>query len=364
MGYRILNVDFNEQLESEIYRKTRLTEKELRFDTGRKSKNGEYKIEELDYFTAQYKNEEDFYNTLVEYKYINEKTSTTKSITISHTSRARLIQDEVIYNDKTVVKTAIDFILKKREAVSNKRKEVILLDNSDEVLEFIDYIKNLALDEVSRKYLVGPYPFFSDMEEVSLREMIPQEVYDANGVIKTKGLKGLLKDYINYTEIYNEAVKNNDDVLEASTNLDAVNSKIDKLIRGNYRVFRNLIVWESRYEKILKKELALSTDVVTRNTLSVLLEEVKLQKSYRNKKISREALEAFYEEKKDRLEYIPEEDNHINNEELERMYQEGGIEKIMANVDADTLYSRNSNIKDIEVLSKKEHKASSFHGKK
>ncbi len=364
MGYRILNVNFNEQLESEVYRKTKLTEKELRFDTGRKSKNGEYKIEELDYFTAQYKNEEDFYNTLVEHKYINEKTSTTKSITISHTNRGRLIQDEVIYNDKTVVNTAIDFILKKRKVVSNKQKEVILLDNSDEVLEFIDYIKNLALDEVSRKYLLGPYPFFSDMEEVSLRKMISQEVYDKTGNLKTKGLTGLLKDYINCVRIYDESIRNNDGVLDAATDLDSVNSKIDRLIRGNYRVFRNLIVWESRYEKILKKELEISTNPITRNTLSVLYEEVRLQKAYRNKKVSKDTLADFYETKKDRLEYIPESDYHIKNEEIEQLYMDGGIENVMINMDTDVLYSTESNIKDIEILSKREQNESSFHGKK
>lgn len=364
MGYRILNIDFNEQLESEVYRKTKLTEKELIFDIGRKSKSGVYKIEELDYFTAQYKNEEDFYNTLVEHKYINKETSTTKSITISHLNRDKLIHDEAIYDDKMVVKTAIDFIAKKRKAIPNKEKRVILIDNSEEVLEFIEYIKDLALDKVSRKYLLGPYPLFTDMEEVSLKKMIPQEVHDINGTLKTKGLTGLLRDYIDCFRIYHKSLEDNDGVLEASSDLDNINSKIDKFIRGNYRVFRNLIVWESRYEKILKKELELSTDLTTRNTLSVLLEEVRLQKAYRNKRISIETLEAFYEEKKDRLEYIPVEDTRINNEELERLYQEGGIENIMTNVDTNTLYSRKSNIKDIEVLAKKGQDESSFHGKK
>ena len=70
MGYRILNVNFNEQLECEVFKGIRLTEKEIKLDVGRKNKSGEYKIEELDYFTAQYKNETDLYNDLIKRNYI------------------------------------------------------------------------------------------------------------------------------------------------------------------------------------------------------------------------------------------------------------------------------------------------------
>lgn len=365
MGYRILNANFNEQLESEVFKGVRLIEKEIKLDVGRKSRSGEYKIEELDYFTAQYKNETDLYNELIKRNYIDKEFSTTESIIISHTSRSRLIQDDVIYDDKMISDAASFLISTKRNKSFNqtsKEDKPILVDNNEVVLEFIEYIKHLALDKISRKYLLGPYPCFDDVSEEYLKSMIPQEVFGIDGSLKTKGIVGLLKDYVNYSRIYEESNKNGEDRLEVIYALDNVNRKIDRLIRGNYRIFRNLVVWENRYEKILLKELETSKDPVVRNALSVLLTEIKIQRSYRNERVSKDTLDIFYEEKADMFEYVPMENDYVNNEELERLYQDGGLENVMINMDTDALYSTESNIKDIEVLSKR-GKNTSFYGK-
>lgn len=356
MGYRILNVNFNEQIENEIFKGVKLTKNEIKLDVGRKNRNGEYKIEELDYFTAQYKNEKDFYNELMKHNYIDKENSTTESITITHTNRSRLIQDEVIYNDKMISDASAFLISEKRNRTldqKSKGDKLILIGNSEVVLEFIEYIKHLALDKISRKYLLGPYPCFDDVSEEYLKSMIPQEVFGIDGSLKTKGLTGLLKDYVNCSRIYEESNKNGEDRLEVIYALDNINGKIDRLIRGNYRIFRNLVVWENRYERVLLKELETSKDPVVRNTLSVLLTEVKIQKLYRNGMISKDILDAFYEEKSDRLEYVPVEEDCVNNEEIESLYQDGGLENVMINMDTDALYSTESNIKDIEVLTKR-----------
>lgn len=364
MGYRILNVNFNEQLECEVFKGIRLTEKEIKLDVGRKNKSGEYKIEELDYFTAQYKNETDLYNDLIKRNYIDKESSTTESITITHTSRSKLIKDDVIYDDKMVSDVASFLISKKQnKSFSQKEDNPILVDNSEVVLEFIDYIKHLALDKMSRKYLLGPYPCFDDVSEEYLKSMIPQEVFGIDGSLKAKKLTGLLKDYINCSRIYEESNKNGEDRLEVIYALDNVNRKIDRFIRGNYRVFRNLVAWENRYEKVLLKELETSNDPNVKNVLSVLLTEIKMQRSYRNGRISKDTLDVFYEEKTDMFEYVPIENDYVNNEELERLYQDGGLENVMINMDTNTLYSIERNVKDIEMLSKREHNSSSFSSK-
>ena len=60
---------------------------------------------------------------------------------------------------------------------------------------------------------------------------------------------------------------------------------------------------------------------------------------------------------------VPIENDYVNNEELERLYQDGGLENVMINMDTNTLYSIERNVKDIEMLSKREHNSSSFSSK-
>ena len=88
-----------------------------------------------------------------------------------------------------------------------------------------------------------------------------------------------------------------------------------------------------------------------------------MQRSYRNGRISKDTLDVFYEEKTDMFEYVPIENDYVNNEELERLYQDGGLENVMINMDTNTLYSIERNVKDIEMLSKREHNSSSFSSK-
>lgn len=362
MGYHIINMDFNNLLANLRYKnkdgEIKISDFDIKIDVRRSVSKSGYRIEELDYFTSQCKNENEFYNALVSNNYIDISKSKTKSIVISHIKQSgKIVNDDIIYDDELVTKTALDIIAKKLRKSKYKTSDKIMVNDSEEVLQFIEYIKNLALDKESRKYLIGPYPHYFDENDklIDLEEMISKDFYNSDKLC-VEGLNSLLKKFVLYTNSYQESVMNNEDTIEAKSNLDRINKKIDKTIREKYLAFRNLIVWENRYEQVLKKEFEQEQNPKKKNIMAVLLEEVKLQRNYRNGKIDKCVLETFYSEKRDRMDYESSDENvgSFKNEEMERLYREGGIENVMINMDTDILYGNQDNLDDMEVLTKLE----------
>ncbi|MDO5003546.1 MAG: hypothetical protein Q4E39_04905 [bacterium] len=366
MGYHIANMSFSKLYYISKNVGLNSSDVEVKFDVRRRVNKGGYRIDELDYFTSQKENEKSFYEALVQEGLIDKTRSMTKDITLFHTkSGGQISKDDIIYGDKMVAKTALNYVAQKIKKAKYETNDEIMVDDSAEVLEFIDYIKKLTLDKESSKYIIGPYPHYYDENDklINLGGLISNDIYN-KGKLCVEGLQSLLRKFVIYNNRCDEAEQNGEDVLETRMALNSINQKIDTAIRSRYLVFRNLIVWEQRYEKVLKKELENETNPKQQNVLSVLLDEIKFQRDYRNGKITKDILDLFYSEKRDRLDYVPTKKEYLNNDEMEQLYMDGGIENVMINMDTDVLYSTESNIKDIEILSKREQNESSFHGKK
>lgn len=300
-----------------------------------------FKLEELDALTTQFKNKEDFVENLL--KHGQNYISNTKycNITMTHSRGNKIYQDDIIYGDLMINEVAREIMLKKKNKEDN---EIVLIDESEKITEFIEYIKGLALNKTVRKYLIEPLSVthleLNDM--YVLDKLVDSDVVKDDVVIK-KGLKGLLKEYIFATDAYKGCLEANEDTLEVEMDLEKINKKINKCIISDYRVFRNLIAWENRVATIFEK--ITETTKVEEKKVSYLkvLSEIKIQKKFRNNLVSVDVLNTFYGDLDYMFEEVESNSASIENDELESTYEQGGIEEVMNNYDLDDIYGSSKN---------------------
>ena len=320
----------------------------MTFNTGNRGLTDKFKLEELDALTTQYKDDSDFLENLSKYGQNYIKNHYYPVITMTHSKGNRVYQDDIIYKDLMVHEVSREIIYKKQ----NKEADTeVFINESEKMDEFIEYIKGLALNKYSRKYLLEPYTNHFDLEEArALDKLVDGDVVKDNIVIK-KGLKGFLSDYVFKYKIYQGCIEAGESTLEVEMDLDKINRKISDCIRGDYRVFRNLIAWENRFVKILENAKETSSVKDKKIEYSKLLAEIKVQKQFRNNLISSEVLHSFYRD----LDCMFEEEAEFGtafteNEELTNAYQHGGIEEVMNNFDLDDIYGSKKNYDDAVKL--------------
>lgn len=347
--YSMWNADFTKLKDSlTLYGRNTNQYSPFLFKTAKGELSAKFKIEDLDFLTSIYKNEDQFYQKLSQYGDTYIKNNYTKNIIITYVSKEKIKKQEVIYDDLLIYKIANEYRIKKTHKAS---KEKIKLDNSKHLKHFINYIENLALNEDSRKYLIGPYPHFNDRYDLELSLYLKDDI-KSEGYVIHKGLRSLLKDYVFYNNIYKECLKINEDTVEAENQLEEVKKKINNEIRSNYKDIRNLIVWENKYLEVLKKEFKETEDNILKNKINRLINEVQLQKKYRNGEVSEESLEIFYEEIPEELEKNIKETQKLDivDEDMLNSYNEGGIEQLMNDIDIDEIYSSREKMKDLERI--------------
>lgn len=297
-----------------------------------------FNIEELDALTSLYRNNESFCQKLEEYKgkYIF---GNRHIITITHEANGNFYQDEPIYDDKMVYDTAQIIRQKKRE------KRGSSIGNYNKVNEFIEYIKDLAVNDESYLYIIEPEKLvgkISDDDIYALRSYIKDDSYNRSGKIVEKNLRSLLYEYRVYSKAKEQCLNNGESFELIQNDLDIISKKISKNIKDNYRVFRNLVVWENKYLEVLEKQIKNVSSKEKLGSLSVLIEEIKLQKNYRNDRIPKSQVAEFYDNKeeiRESAELNYRENNNDTDDELMNFYfNEGGIDEVMKNVSIDDIY--------------------------
>lgn len=321
----------------------------MAFHTSDRGMVTKFKIEELDSLTSVYKDEQNFYNQLLKYgnTYIKEKNS---SIIITHTKNGKLYQDIPIYNDKMIRDMSHEIRIKKGQKKSKNR---ILLSNSEVLLKFIDYIKGLVLDDNAYNYLLNPDFISKDIsldDKKALYTLIKDDVINTDGKVVAKGLRSLLNEYRVDYNAYKECIKNDESTLDISNDISKLEEKINYVIRSDYRTLRNLVAWENKYLEILKKQKNMTDSKREYTICSDLIQEVEMQKKYRNGEIPLEVLEMFYQDRDAITEYIEYKDKVINDEEMLFYYQQGGIDEVMKNISIDEIYGNESKYQDAVKL--------------
>ena len=318
------------------------------FDTSRCGLTDKFKIEELDALTSQYKDNKSFIEALLKYdnKYI--KNENHSNIIITHKRKDNVYRDDIIYDDLMINKAAKELISKKKNKATG---ETVLISNDEVLLEFIEYIKGLVTNEYLRQFVldsVSKYENNTDL--IMLERLITDDVISKDGNLIKKGLKSLLSDYAFFCNVYSQCLETGESTEDVQKDIDKLNNQINYQIRGDYRVLRNLVAWENRLLKFLTELREGCGSYLENVTLSKLIDEIKIQKQYRNGNVELCTVETFYRDREFMYEDVSCSSQPIENKELSTMFQYGGIEEVMKNYDLDEIYGSTQNYKDAVKL--------------
>lgn len=302
----------------------------------------EFKIEELDMLTSSYEDEQEFLGVLLKYGDTYIKESPKNNIMITYQRGNILSSSPVIYNDYLIYLKANEIRRKKKET-----KEKVLLEEDILLGDFISFIKRLARNKVSRRYLLSPDSLGDDVsytDKKALKKLMKDDVKkflgEVNGEaqykILEKGIRTLLTDYVEIHELLEYNQEQDIFALKKDEKLEKVEKEIDFYFRRDYRNLRMMVAFENKYLEVLEKSIKKDSSIQNRMLISPLIEEVRLQKEVRNGVQDRRMLEEYYMFLDNPI--APQEPDYIESEEVRRLLEEGGLSAVMEHLDADQLY--------------------------
>lgn len=337
------------------------------FNIDDRKKVKSFRIEQLDFLTSLYQDEKSFKKELAkdEYQghYIENKESNKPiTITISNKKSFKIKEMPVIYNDKFITRITSEIRIKK-EVRDKKKKdqhkkgksEDIVLDNTSYLKDFVEYVKTLATNEISRKYLINP--------RKSLKELSLDDRYILNDAIKDdtelnngrtiRGLRSILNEYVGYSRIYEERKNAGQSTLEIDENLKMIDNELAMHFRKNYHNIREVIVWENEFRNILKKQLK-DKNTQNKDEIESCLNYVNFQKDFRNYRLDKDEWE-YYEDEflYGKVEPIEIQREPVGNEKMLELYNEGGIEAVWEGMDADEIYRSESDAANLGIIKRR-----------
>lgn len=307
-----------------------------------------FKIEELDLLTSRFESEEDFCLSLEKFKdkYVDKNK---RNIIITHDWSSKIYLDEPIYNDMMILISANELTQKKKNK-SNSNKRVLLCNEYVQI--FINQIIRYAVRFDIYPYFLEPELLegvISEDDILSLNKYIKEDFVKNGRIIK--GLKPLL---IEYSRVYNKYIEyGNRGFLrdEIVSRIDSIEEEISYLIRSDYRNLRNLVAWENKYIEVLTKQLEGISSFYYKIKIRKQIEDIKMEKLYRNGMIDENELDKYYEDSSDEFAYYNEVSNdvindHFNdNNDIYNLYKNGEIDEVMKYKDIDEIYDDSDNYK-------------------
>lgn len=337
------------------------------FNIDDRIKVGSFRIEQLDFLTSLYKDEKSFVEELSKDEYQNhyienKQESKPITITISNKKSLKIKEIPVIYNDKFITRITSEIRIKKEQRDIKKKEqnkkgksEDIVLEGTSYLADFIEYIKTLATNDVSRKYLINP--------RKTLKELSLDDRYILNDAIKDdtvlnngrtiRGLRSILNEYVGYSRIYEERKNAGQSTLEIDENLKMIDNELSMHFRKNYHNIREVVVWENEFRNILKKQLK-DKNTQNKDEIESCLNYVNFQKDYRNDRMDKDEWE-YYEDEflYGKVEPIKMQREQISNEKMLELYNEGGIEAVWEGMDADEIYRSESDAADLGIIKRR-----------
>ena len=255
----------------------------------------------------------------------------------------------------------VNVIMKEKKRAESKKnldkkykESNIILDNTEHLNDFVEYVKSLALNETSRKYLINPRMSLREIpidDRYILKDTLKDDKVLRNGTLK-KGLRSILNEYVNYKSYYDKV--KNDGYLTSGldANLRAINNGLLAHFSNDYHNIREVIIWEDRLRIILEKQLS-DAECLNKDNIKSLLNYVNLQKNYRNDKIDkREWL--YYQDAFlfDKVEPIYARNRIIKDEKMLELFKLGGIAAVWEGMDADKIYRNEEDAEQLGLIKK------------
>lgn len=311
-----------------------------------------FKIEEIDVLTSTFDDEQHFFSELLKFgdTYIKETPRNHPFITYH---KKDIISDSpVIYNDRLIYLKANEIRRKKEKG------KKVLLENDELLKDFISFIKWLARNPISRKYLLDSDSLDDSVSYTSkkaLKRLVSDDVKkylgeingEAQYKILRRGIRSLLATYVKDYELLEKGRENEASTLTIQEELEQTEKEINLYFREDYRNLREMVAFENQYLEVLKESVKNNNCFSNRFLLSPLIREVILQKEVRNGETEKRVLDDFYLSLENPV--AMEKPTFIENEEVRMLLQEGGISAVMEQLDADKIYGSHYH-GDIEKL--------------
>lgn len=305
-----------------------------------------FKIEDIDSLLCQYKSSDNLIKALKHYGYIDSNEDNAHLLlALSYKGEYKKIP--IFYNDPFLANISIQF----RKVKMSKNNKENKIERTEELKNFIKYIKSLAVNKTTRDFILNPnnIEYLEPAERKKLQSYFPKEITHYGRDCSKEGIGGLLQEYVIYIEKLDELYKKNESTSEISECLNIVNKEIEDYFRSNYLNIRRIIEWENVYQKIVEKHYNFQ-DVDERhvNILGLQLDKIKTEKINRSGTPVYD--DSVYIDETELYDAISDiKDKKISNEKMEYLYKNGGSEEVFNYMDADELYSDN-NIKDSENI--------------
>lgn len=313
--------------------KTKTPSKESRplyFNLDGKRKNS-FKITEIDSLLCQYKSSENLVKALKKFGYI-KKNETDVKLILGLNSNNTQTEIPIFYNNNFLAQLAISF----RNLNSNQ-----LIEKTEEISNFIKYIKSLVLNKTTRNYIINParISILSNEEQYKLKKYFPENIKIDNGNREIKMIGGILQSYVHNIETLEKLRKDNQSTAEVDKDLREISKEIDEYFRSDYQHIRKVIEWEDLYKNILNKHIR--NEKEDKSNVEILLLQVeKIDIARDNRQNPLIYNEIIYEDEEDLYETLLKDENIItDNEILDYLYKTGGSEEVFKYMDIDELYS-------------------------
>lgn len=323
-----------------------------------------FKIEEIDSLLCCYKNERNFIEELKKHhlSYLTEKERQNNHLTLAYRKDKTTKEATIIFDDLLLFEQATD--LRKKKRMSRKGQKVCT-DSTERLEDFIHYIKSLAMNPTTKDFLLNPkhlsYLTYDEKEYLDMDVIKGQTKYETDDfgndkkVIVKPGIRSLLKDYIRLKELYREESKYGQSSSYLENDLRETESEINLFFRTDYRNLREMIEWENRYVTTLKQVLQRGNISSERKEIIKLqIEKVQLEKECRNERRTREII--HYDDEKDIFDALTDINSNkqqFENERINELFQSGGIESVMENMDLDDILSNRNDAEQLGILPKK-----------
>lgn len=318
-----------------------------------------FKIEEIDSLICGYKSEEDFIKELKKHNisYLSAKEQNGSHLTLAYRQKGKTKECPIIYNDLLLLEQAIS-LRKQKGVVPGKQK--ILTENSDRLINYIQFIKSLALNKTTRHFILSPkkieYLDLDDREKLAT-DILLDKSDDGNkpGSPKYQGLRTLLENYVFMQEMYDDLYDKNLSTLDIEKELREANRRIYSFFREDYRNLRKMIEWESQYRQVLCS--CLNKEGLSKKKKSIILLQIKRLDLVKKQRGCRE----FYvgdlfsiDEEDEYDDHLPTSSfaNNFENERIASLFAHGGISEVMAQMDLDEILESKRDAMLLGVLPK------------
>lgn len=338
----------------------------LKFILNGKEKNS-FKIEEIDSLLCSFKNREEFIKELKSHNisYLTFEERTKEDLVLAYNVKGQVKEAKVIFDDKLLFEQAINLRANKKNAKKGTR---VLTECSDRLLNYVYFIKSLALNKTTSNYILHPknINYLTLEEKATLNSAFLNSFYiNVNqGSIKNYksymklGLQALLENYVSFKKQRDELSEKGISTLAIEQEIDNVNEKIILFFREDYRNLRRMIEWESKYKEILlsclnKEELS----DYDKEIIKVQLSKIDFAKAVRNSdNVTEDDFyfltadeEYLYNEVIDTKKPSPE---PFDNPRIAEFYEYGGIESVMEQVDLDEILKSPDDARRLGIIQK------------